>query len=88
MESIGELNQHIARNKQKTKTIRYDYSLEKPVEEVIEEVETVTSYISVIDRNGLKQLTSALKDIKDVLGEAGEDTEIEDTTETDTDIYG
>lgn len=42
---------------------------------------------SIIDRADLKKLTSALKDVCDILNNCDSD-EIEDTSETDSDIYG
>jgi len=74
-QSMGELDRHLARNKIKTKTIVYNDKIAKPTKETIEEKETITDYISIIDRNGLKQLTSALKDIKDVMMDKGEGDE-------------
>lgn len=65
-----ELDRHIARNKKKTKTIEYNLDVAKPSKETIEELEEVTDYISIIDRQGLKQLTSALKDLKDVMDDS------------------
>lgn len=62
-----ELNQHIVRNKTKTKKLTYDLFTSKVATEEIEEKENVDSYISLIDRQGLKQLTSALKDLNDIL---------------------
>ena len=41
----------------------------------------------ISDKSDIKKLTSALKDINDVLS-SYESEEIEDTTETDLDIYG
>ena len=63
-----ELNRHIAKSKKKTKKVKYDYKSMKPSEETIDEIEEVKDYISIIDRNGLKMLTSALKDLNDILG--------------------
>lgn len=62
-----ELNRHIATNKTKTKTVQYDYRCNKPKKETIEETEEIKDFISIIDRQGLKKLTSALKDINDIL---------------------
>ena len=58
---------HIARNKKKTKTVEYDYKCNKPSKETINEEEEIKSYIDIIDRKGLKELTSALKDLNDIL---------------------
>ena len=70
-----ELNMHIARNKKKTKTVKYDYKTNKPSKETIDETEEVTSYMSIIDRQGLKQLTSALKDLHDIIPQEPEGDE-------------
>lgn len=58
---------HLARNKKKTKTVEYDYKTNKPSKETTDETEEITSYIDIIDRKGLKELTSALKDLNDIL---------------------
>lgn len=63
----GELNKHIARSKKRTKTIEYDYKIGKIKKETTDDEEKVESYIDIIDRLGLKQLTSALKDLNDIL---------------------
>lgn len=70
---------HIARNKKKTKTVEYDYKCNKPSKEVINEEEEIKSYIDIIDRKGLKELTSALKDLNDIL-DPKEDDEEEDNS--------
>lgn len=62
-----ELNLHLVRNKKKTKTVQYDYNCNKPSKETIEETEEIKSYMDIIDRKGLKELTSALKDLNDIL---------------------
>lgn len=62
-----ELNMHLATNKRKTKIVEYDYNCNKPKKETINEKEEVISYMDIIDRKGLKELTSALKDINDIL---------------------
>lgn len=65
----NELNTHLAKSKKKTKTVKYDYKTNKPKEETTEETEEIKDYISIIDRKGLKELTSALKDLNDILTE-------------------
>lgn len=65
--SIEELNKYFSRNTKKTKTVEYDNDIRKPTKEVVEETEEVSEFFSIIDRSGLKQLTSALKDINDIL---------------------
>lgn len=66
-ESIEELNKYFSKNTTKTKTIKYDYKVGKPSKEIIEETEVINEFMSIIDRGGLKQLTSALKDINEIL---------------------
>lgn len=63
-----ELNMHLARNKKKTKKVEYDYTCNKPSKETIEENEEIKSFVDIIDRQGLKMLASALKDLNDILG--------------------
>lgn len=62
-----ELNKHIAKSKTKTKTVTYDPKALKPSKEVTKEQEEVNEYISIIDRQGLKMLASALKDLNEIL---------------------
>ena len=69
MQANKELNMHLARNKAKTKIIEYDYKCNKPSKEIIEEKEEIKSFIDIIDRQGLKMLTSALKDLNEIIGE-------------------
>ncbi len=66
-ESVSELNKYFSRNTKKTKIIEYNNEVGKPSKEVIEENEEIQEFFSIIDRNGLKQITSALKDINDIL---------------------
>ena len=67
VQANDELNMHLTRNKKKTKLVEYDYKTNKPKKETIEEEEEIKSYIDIIDRKGLKELTSALKDINDII---------------------
>ncbi len=69
VQANNELNMHLARNKKKTKTIQYDYKTNKPSKETIDEQEEIKSYIDIIDKKGLKDLTSALKDLNEIIGE-------------------
>lgn len=62
-----ELNRYITKNRTKSKTIIYDAKTLKPSKEVVTEKEEVAEHFSIIDRQGLKMLTSALKDISDIL---------------------
>lgn len=73
IEAKTELNMHLARNKKKTKIVEYDYKCNKPCKETINEEEEIKTYIDIIDRKGLKELTSALKDLSDILEPKQED---------------
>lgn len=75
VQANNELNMHIARNKKKTKTVEYNYDMCKPSKETINEEEEIKSYIDIIDRKGLKELTSALKDLNDILDPKDEDND-------------
>lgn len=78
-----ELNMHLATNKKKTKIVEYDYNCNKPKKETIDEKEEIISYTDIIDRKGLKELTSALKDINDIINnKQNEEESIESLAET------
>lgn len=62
-----QLEQYIVKNKTKTKTVEYNYKVSKPQKETITEKEEIEILDGIIDRQGLKQLTSALKDVNDIL---------------------
>ena len=64
--SISELDRCIVKNKERTKTVEYDYDTKKPINEVVEEKEDFKIIEGMIDKMGLKQLVSTLKDIKDI----------------------
>ena len=67
-QAITELDLQLVKHTDKTKTIEYDNGLrpDKPTKEVIHEEEKVLEVSSIIDRQGLKHIASALKDIKEV----------------------
>lgn len=65
-QSINEIDRCIMKTKEKTKTVEYDYDLKKPVAETVEEKENIEIIDGMIDKMGLKQLVSTLKDIKDI----------------------
>nr|DAF27014.1 MAG TPA: hypothetical protein [Caudoviricetes sp.] len=67
LKANSELNKHIAKSKTKTKEVTYDPKALKPSKEVTKEIEEVKEYISIIDRQGLKMLSSALKDLNEIL---------------------
>ena len=81
-----QLETYLVRSKEKTKSITYDYDANKPAKEEITEKETIDTMQGIVDRQGLKTLTSALKDLSEILGFDNE--EVEDISETDADIYG
>lgn len=66
--AISELDLQLVRHTDKTKTIEYNNldRPDKPTKEIIHEEEKVLEVSSIIDRQGLKQIASALKDIKEV----------------------
>lgn len=68
-ESITELNKYIAMKNKKIKTVEYDYNVGKPSKEVTEEEESASEFLSIIDRKGVMQLASALKDLNDILND-------------------
>jgi len=64
--SISELDRCIVKNKERTKTVEYDCDTKKPLTETVEEREDIKVIDGMIDKMGLKQLVSTLKDIKDI----------------------
>ncbi len=64
--SITEIDRCIIKTKEKTKTVEYDCDLKKPVNESVEETENIEIIDGMIDKMGIKQLVSTLKDIKDI----------------------
>lgn len=66
-QATEELSQQNVKKKIKTKTVKYDYVVQKPSEEVSEETEEIQKSEGIIDRFGAKQLSSALKDLNEVL---------------------
>ena len=75
VQANNELNKHLAKHKTKVKAVVYDKKTSKTSKEVITEQEEIKDYISIIDRKGLKELTSALKDLSDILGPKEDDDE-------------
>ena len=66
--AITELDLQLCTHTDKTKTIEYDNDRrpDKPTKEIVHEEEKVLEMRSIVDRQGLKQIASALKDIKEV----------------------
>ena len=67
-QSIKELDMHMATKTHKTKTIEYNNfeRPDKPTKEVVDEIEEVIAYQSIVDKLGLKQVASALRDLKEI----------------------
>lgn len=64
--SINEIDRCIIKTKEKIKSVEYDADLKKPVNESVEERENIQIIDGMVDKMGLKQLVSTLKDIKDI----------------------
>ena len=64
-----QLETYIVKNKKKTKKVKYDYKVSKPSEEEVTEKEEIETTEGIIDRQGLKMLTSALKDLNEIIGD-------------------
>ena len=67
-QAITELNIQLAKETHKEKVVEYNNPErpDKPTKEIIHETEKILEFASIIDRQGLKQIASALKDIKEV----------------------
>lgn len=79
--SISEIDRCVIKTKERTKNVEYDFDLKKPVSESVEEKENIDIIEGMIDKMGLKQLVSTLKDIKDIhTGLTGTETEDDDET--------
>ena len=67
-QAITELDLQLYKHTYKTKEIEYnnDRRPDKPTKETIHEEEKLIEVKSIVDRQGLKQIASALKDIKEV----------------------
>jgi hypothetical protein len=76
-QAIEQVDQYIVTNKVKTKTIEYDHSIAKPKKEVVVEEEVKEIVGGIIDKQGLKFLTAALKDIKDIQSVSEEKQKLE-----------
>ena len=66
-QAIKELDLQLAKHTDKTKTIEYnnDHRPDKPTRDVVHEEEKLLEVKSIVDRQGLKQIASALRDIKE-----------------------
>ena len=67
-QAIAELDLQLFKQVDKTKEIEYNnpQRADKPTKEIIHEEEKLLEVKSIVDRNGLKQIAAALKDIKEV----------------------
>ena len=67
-QAIDELDKQIVKHVDKTKTIEYnnDQRPDKPTKEIIHEEENVIEVGTLIDRAGLKAISSAIRDIKEI----------------------
>lgn len=67
-QALGELEQYVVRDKKKVRTVEYkdNMAIGKPTKEVVDETETVRTENGPVDRMGLSQVTSALKNIKEL----------------------
>ena len=67
-QAITELDLQLYKHTDKTKVIEYKYDIVpgKPTKETVHEEEKLLETRSIVDRQGLKQIASALKDIKEV----------------------
>lgn len=63
----SQLETYIIKKKKKTKTVKYDYKVGKPQEETTTENEEIETMDGIVDRQGLKMLASALKDLNEIL---------------------
>lgn len=66
--AIGELNQQLAKETVRERDIIYGNKKNPTLrtKETVKETETITAYRTIIDRHGLKEISSALRDLKDV----------------------
>ena len=67
-QAVSELDIQFAKHSEKTKVIEYGnpQRADKPTKETVHEEEKLIEYKTIIDRGGLKQVASALRDLKEV----------------------
>lgn len=67
-EATEQLNNHLVKNKKRTKVIEYKNTErpDKPTKEIIEDLEEADFITGDIDRLGLKMVASALRELKDI----------------------
>ena len=68
--AVDELDLTLVQDVHKTKTIEYNNEKrpDKPTKEIVDEKATISKVSSIVDRNGLKAITSALADVQKILG--------------------
>ena len=66
--AIEELDMQLYKHTDKTKVIEYnnDRRPDRPTKEIVHEEEKLLEVKTIVDRQGLKQIASALRDIKEV----------------------
>lgn len=66
--AVEEIDIQLIKKVNKTKTIEYDNNFrpDKPTKEIVEETEEVQEVTTIVDRSGLKAITDALKNLKEV----------------------
>ena len=69
----SQLEKYIRKTKKKTKKVEYDIWAKKPSKEEIKEEEDIEIGEGIVDKQGLKQLASALKDLNDILNNNNDD---------------
>ena len=69
----SQLEKYIIKTKKKTKKVKYDIWAKKPSKEEIKEEEDIEIGEGIVDKQGLKQLASALKDLNDILNNNNDD---------------
>lgn len=69
----SQLETYIVKKKKKTKIVKYDYKVGKPQEETTTENEEIETMDGIVDRQGLKMLASALKDLNEILVDKNQD---------------
>lgn len=67
-QAITELNIQLAKETHKEKVVEYNNPdrPDKPTKEIVHETEKILEFASIVDRQGLKQIAAALKDIEEV----------------------
>jgi len=66
--AVEELEIHLVTNTRKEKVIEYNNSLrpDKPTKETVLENEEIVQVTGIVDKAGLRQITAALRDIKEI----------------------